>query len=90
MPKPRDSNPPQPTGRLMKQASAARYIGVHRQYIPVMIGRGELDAEDVDGVPYVTRASAERAKAARLAKHAESAKRFPRRAKATKRDANAA
>lgn len=77
MPIPPEGNPPPTADRLMKQAAAARLIGVSKQYVPVMIGRGELEAEMVDGVPFIVRASAERAKAERDARLAKQNDRAP-------------
>lgn len=61
MPKTPNRNPPEPSAasRLMKQADAARLIGVKRQYIPVMIARREIEAEEVAGTQFITRTSAE-------------------------------
>lgn len=42
------------------QSEAGRIIGVSRQSIPGMIARGELDAESVGGLLFVSRKSAQR------------------------------
>lgn len=52
---------------LMNQSAAARLIGVSRPTVVAMIARKELDAEVHAGLLLVTRASAEKAKAAREA-----------------------
>lgn len=49
-----------PLPDLMTQSAAARLVGVHRQNIPGMIARGQLEAIVVAGVPMVVKASAEK------------------------------
>jgi hypothetical protein len=64
MKKPRKYSLPE----LMTQSAAAHMIGVSRQAIPAMIGRGQLDAVMVAGTPFVVKASARRLAAERAAK----------------------
>ncbi len=61
MPNSPDRNPSPELSRLVKKSDAARIIGVKRQFIPVMIGMGQLETEEVAGTLHVTRASAEAA-----------------------------
>ncbi len=57
-----------PLPELMTQSAAANMIGVSRQAIPAMIGRGQLDAVMVAGTPFVVKESARRLADERAAK----------------------
>ena len=57
-----------PIPDLVTQSAAADMIGVSRQAIPAMIGRGQLDAVMVAGTPYIVKDSARRLADQRAAK----------------------
>jgi hypothetical protein len=57
-----------PLPDLVSQTAAASMIGVSRQAIPAMIGRGQLEAVMVAGTPFVLRESARRLADERAAK----------------------
>lgn len=48
---------PRPTARLMRQADAARHLGINRASIHHHIATGALAVETVYGVRFVTRAT---------------------------------
>ena len=58
-----------PIPDLVTQSAAADMIGVSRQAIPAMIGRGQLDAVMVAGTPYIVKDSARRLADQRAAKN---------------------
>ena len=53
---------------LITQSAAANMVGVSRQAIPAMIGRGQLESVVVAGTPFVVKASARRLADERAAK----------------------
>lgn len=57
-----------PLPDLMTQSAAASMIGVSRQAIPAMIGRGQLESVMVAGTPFIVKDSARRLAEARAAK----------------------
>lgn len=57
-----------PLPDLMTQSAAANMIGVSRQAIPAMIGRGQLEAVMVAGTPFIVKDSARRLADERAAK----------------------